>query len=86
LTKREAKKYIKKNFNVDIDKDFADCGMCALIKLRHEAVIFPEYDVCGNPRDSAEWAFIDAFEKIDTRMYGTIYYFGERNEIWKGEF
>lgn len=78
MTKREAKKYIKKNFYVDIDIQFP---WVALIRLRHEAVIFPEYDICGNPRDSAEWAYIDASEKIDTGMYGAIYYFGERSEI-----
>lgn len=47
----------------------------ALVRLRHKAVLLPEYGIDGSSRDESEWALLDMFTKVDTGMYGEVYYF-----------
>jgi Ca2+-binding EF-hand superfamily protein len=47
----------------------------ALLELRHTACFLPECGVNGKLRDCSDWALIDMFEKVDTGIYGCVYYF-----------
>ena len=71
MTIKEAEAYVEEHFPYDEGSVY-----CALVKLRHKAVLFPEIGVDGSLRDSSEWAYIDASGKIDTGEYGEFYYFG----------
>lgn len=70
MTYEEAKTYVETHFPVNWDS-----ASCALIELRHKAIMFPELGVNGVERDSAQWMYIDGEGKIDTGMYGEVYYF-----------
>ena len=73
MTRQQAKEFVKRNYYVDVDNE----DYCALIKLRHTCLIFPEISINGQLRDDAEWAFIDTANKIDTGEYGAIFYIRE---------
>jgi len=70
MSKREAIEYVKEHFPYDKNSDF-----CALVRLRHKAVMFPECGTNGRLRDDCNWAYFDMAGKIDTGMYGDVYYF-----------
>lgn len=70
MSKREAIEYAKEHFSYDKNSDF-----CALVRLRHKAVMFPEYGTNGRLRDDCNWAYFDMAGKIGTGMYGDVYYF-----------
>lgn len=70
MSKREAVEYAKEHFSYDKNSDF-----CALVKLRHKAVMFPECGTNGRLRDDCNWAYFDMAGKIGTGMYGDVYYF-----------
>lgn len=72
MTYIEAKNYVKNNILIGLDVDEND--WCALVKIRHKNIIFPEYGVDGSLRDSSEWAFLDMTGRIDAGEYGDIYY------------
>lgn len=74
----EAKEYVKKVFAIDLENTFIP-DYLAIIRIRHQNTILPEYGVDGSERDQSEWAFIDMTENIDTRLYGAVYYFGHKN-------
>ena len=70
-TKEEALEFVKKaGYPCSEDSPY-----CAVVALRHEAVILPEYGCDGSVRDESEWAYFDMAGKIDTGMYGDVYYF-----------
>lgn len=75
MTYSEAKKYVQTHIFEDFDFDKAISGSFALVALRHKAIMFPEIGTNGIMRDDADWAFIDMWGKIDSGMYGDIYYF-----------
>lgn len=73
MTKEEAIRFVSEHYPYDPESDY-----CALLRIRHKAVSLPKYGVNGVIRDVAEWAYIDAAGKIDTGMYGDVYYFNEK--------
>lgn len=68
--KQEAIEYVKEHFPYN-----EKCDYCAVFRLRHRSVLLPKIGVDGSPRDESSWAYIDTSSKIDTGMYGDIYYF-----------
>lgn len=75
MTLQQAQKYVQTNIFEGFDFEKAIPGSFALVQLRHKAVMFPEMGTNCVMRDDADWAFIDMWGKIDTGMYGDIYYF-----------
>lgn len=75
MNKIEALEYVKRVFGDDLKHTLLQDNM-ALIKIRHQNTILPEYGVDGSERDKSEWAFIDMTEKNDTGLYGAVRYFG----------
>ena len=83
MTRKEAWKCVTDYFGWDFWKTMDDMDentkdYVALFRLRHESVMLPKYGTNGVARDESEWAFIDSAEKIDSGMYGGVYYFGKR--------
>ena len=68
--KQAAIEYVKEHFPYDDESDY-----CSVFSLRHRNVWLPEVGANGELRDESNWAYIDASSKIDTGMYGDIYYF-----------
>ena len=57
---------------------------CAVVRLRKKAVALPEYGEDGSARDESDWAYFDMARKIDTGMYGDVYYFKD-TDIEEGD-
>lgn len=74
MTKIEALKFVGEHYPYTSGLDEGT----ALFRLRHRTICLPEYGVNGVRRDDAEWCYIDAWGKIDTGMYGDIYYFSDK--------
>ena len=74
MTKIEALKFVEEHYPYSPELDEGT----ALFRLRHRAVCLPEWGVNSVRRDDAEWCYIDAWGKIDTGMYGDIYYFSDK--------
>lgn len=53
----------------------------AVVRIRHTNSFLPEYGNNGSLRDKADWALIDMTEKIDSEVYGAIYYFKENTQL-----
>ena len=70
MNRTEAEEFVKKNYPYNASSDY-----CALFRIRQKCPWLPEFGVDGSERDNADWAYIDAAGKIDTGMYGDIYYF-----------
>jgi len=47
----------------------------ALLRLRHKAEFLPEIGCNCEPRDNSEWVLIDMYDKQDTGIYGSVFYF-----------
>lgn len=73
MTYKEAKEYVKNNgpYYKGCLKD----GSCALLRIRNKCLILPEFGVNGRMRDGCEWAYININGKVDTGLYGDVYYF-----------
>ena len=70
MTYQEAKEYVKRNYSVDVDSD----DYIAIVRIRHNSAVLPDFAIdCHNIQD-AEWALIDTSYKQDTNYYGAIHY------------
>lgn len=51
-----------------------------LLRLRGNPAFLPTYDMYGTKKTIAEWVLIDMNEKIDTGLYGAVYYVPNKEE------
>ena len=75
MNRKEAVEYVKITFGDAIENN---PDSLALLKIRQENCILPEFGVDGSKRDRSEWVLIDMEEKSDTGLYGSVHYFGFR--------
>ena len=69
MNKAEVLLYAQNELGFAVNNDWV-----TVVRLRHKAVLLPDMDIEGNPRDEAEWAILDMAGKIDTGEYGCVYY------------
>lgn len=90
MTREEAIQYVADNIyctdRSTIEETLED-GSCALVRLRNEAYLLPALGVDGSSRDESSWAFLDMWSKVDTGIYGDVYYFKDmkKKEVWVEE-
>lgn len=85
MTKERALEYVAENY--PFDWELYDEGYTAIVRIRASAVILPEIGVDGSVRDENTWAYLDMTGKIDTGMYGDVYYFRDMKKatVWLKE-
>jgi hypothetical protein len=74
LKRKLALIHLSKILNDKITGEWLREHDCALLRIRHKALLLPEMDSQGNMRDEAEWVYISMNDKIDSGEYGEIYY------------
>lgn len=72
MTRNQAIEYARNNFS-GLHSDYT-----CIVRLRHTSACLPDIGIDGSFRDDCDWAFIDTAEKMDSGIYGAIYYFGEK--------
>jgi len=85
MTREEALRYAIDNYPFDSNE--YERGYCTVVRLRKCAEILPEFGVDGSVRDESTWAYMDMTAKVDTGIYGDIYYFSDmkRAQVWVKE-
>ena len=90
MTRQDAIQFVADNILVDTreyTESLLEDGSCGLVQLRNEAYLLPEQGYDGSLRVESDWAFLDMFAKLDTGIYGAVYYFKsmEKKEVWVEE-
>lgn len=78
MNRNQAIQYAEKCLGIDWNGYMSD--YIALFRLRHTAIMLPEFGNNGAERDKCEWCLIDSAAKLDSGEYGTVYYFGEQDD------
>lgn len=81
MDRNEAVDYLSNVVGVDV-KEFLDDNpeYSCLLRVRRENTFLPMYDMYGTQKTIAEWVLIDMTEKIDTGLYGAVYYVPNKEE------
>lgn len=81
MTYQEAIEYVKDNY--PFDHTDLMTGHAAIVRLRNKCVLLPEIGVDGSERDNSTWAYLDMTAKVDTGLYGDVYYFNDKKKVMK---
>lgn len=79
MNREDAIRYVEQQFGFIIGSSDFYANYTALVKIRHDNVFLPDVGIDGSIRDESEWALIDMAYKIDTGVYGAVYYFGNKD-------
>ena len=90
MTRQDAIQFVADYIFVTDRRTIEECleeGSCALVRLRNEAYLLPAEGYDGSLRDESNWAFLDMWAKMDSGIYGAVYYFKdmEKKEVWVEE-